>query len=252
MKAIFNYLSLLIISTGLMLGGCTDQYGAYEQTTRKNKLINKEVQRMLDMYRNGLTPQSNVNVSKTKQENTSVPQTKQEKKSTSPLVEIQSDWMEDFLQTMLDRNEIQIETINDLNIPVESKFEIKGEYGCIASWPYNIIIHQIGENIKITCITNQDRKESRQDFDKFKIFWLIYSSIDINSLNEFYGKGATTADFGGILSINVTTKDEKFSKEIGIVAGTLEDKDIAKLIKGMTWLVHGDGLVFCCFKQLWD
>ncbi|MBN2183658.1 MAG: hypothetical protein JW715_17245 [Sedimentisphaerales bacterium] len=252
MKAIFNYLLLLIISTGFITGGCTDQYGAYEQTTRKNKLVEDEVQRLLDMYRNGSIPQSNVNISKTRQENTSVPETKQENKSTSPLVEIQSDWMDDFLQTLLDKNEIKIKTINDLNIPIESRFEIKGHYGCIAPYPYNIIIHQRGQNVIITSIINRDRKKYHQDFDKFLIFWLIYSSIDINSLQESYGEMETTADFRGKLSINVTTQEGQQSKDVGILAGRLEDGDLAKLIKGMTWLVHGDGLVSCFFKQLWD
>lgn len=205
-------------------------------------LVSNEVQRILDSYRNDSIPQFNDNVPKRKQENT----------STSPMVEIQSDWMEDFLQTLLDRNEIQIETINDINIPIESRFEIKGYHGCIVAYPYNIIIHQKGENVTITSITNRDRKKYQQDFDKFLIFWLIYSSIDINSLKESYGKMATTADFEGKLSINITTKKEQLSKDIGIVAGTLEDKDIAKLIKGMTWLVHGDNLVFSHFKQLWE
>lgn len=248
MKAIFKYLLVPLISTGFMLGGCTEQYGAYEQTTRQNKLVDDEVQHTLDMYRNGMTPQSNVNV----------PKIEQEKKSTSPLVEIQSNWMEDFLQTLLDRNEIQINTINDLNIPIESRFEIKGYYGCLVAFPYNIIIHQKGEDVIVTSITKQGKKEYRQDFNKFLIFWLICSPIDINSLKISYGGGdivaISTADFRGNLSINVTTRHGELNKDLRIRAGasTLEGEDIAKLIKGMTWLVHGDSLVFSYFKGLWD
>ena len=258
MKAISYYFVSLIIFTGFILVGCADQYGAYKQTTKNDMLVSNEVQRNLDIYRNGMTPQSNVNVSKTKQENKSVPQTKQEKKSITPMVEIKSGWMEDFLQTLLDRNEIQIETINDLDIPIESRFEIKGHYGCLVAFPYNIIIHQKGEDVIVTNITKQGKKEYRQDFNKFLIFWLICSPIDINSLKISYEGGnivaISTADFRGKLSISVTTRQGELSKDLRIRAGanTFEGEDITKLIKAMTWLVHGDNLVFSHFKELWE
>ena len=63
---------------------------------------------------------------------------------------------------------------------------------------------------------------------------------------------ATTADFEGVLSINVITKNEEFSKDIKIIAGTLEDDEVSNIIKTMIWLFHQECPVPFFFKQLWD
>jgi hypothetical protein len=225
-----------------MLGSCTDQYGTYEQT-RNDRFVSNEVQRLLDSYRKGSIPQFNNNVPKEKQEN----------KSNTPKEEIQSDTMEDSLQLLLKAIETYITSNSDLNIPIESKFEIRGIYGCIAPYPYNFTIHQKGKDVIIKNRTDyQHRIEYRSDFSRFVIFWFIYSSIDINSLKDSYGKMASTADFRGVISINVITKDEEFSRDIKIIAGTLEDNEVSKIIRSMVWLFHPERTIPFFFEELWE
>jgi hypothetical protein len=124
---------------------------------------------------------------------------------------------------------------NCLNGATETKFEIKGGYGCIAFIPYNLSIHQKGENITYTF----NDKEGLIDKTKFDRFREVYSSIGLCNLHSSYGTMQSTADFRGDLTIEITNDKGSWTRKIDFT-GRIEDGNFKLLIESMMNLVDKD------------
>jgi hypothetical protein len=118
----------------------------------------------------------------------------------------------------------------------ETKFEIRGGYGCIAFIPYNLTIHQKGQSVTYTF----NGKERVMDYEQFRRFWKVCSSIDLCRLGSSYGMMETTADFRGDLTIEVTNGKEIWSRKIQFIKGEIGDKRFKELIDTMMKLVDKD------------
>ena len=132
--------------------------------------------------------------------------------------------------------------ISTVELPIESKIQIKGIYGCVEALPYEITIHQKGN---VVIITHEDkykygRKEFSLNIKRFKVFWKIFSLFDIMSFNESYGTMGSTADFRGDLTIDIVTADGSLSKKIHIPGTTIENEEFLNLLYVIIWLVDED------------
>jgi hypothetical protein len=132
--------------------------------------------------------------------------------------------------------------ISTVELPIESKIQIKGIYGCEEALPYEITIHQKGN---VVIITHEDKyKYGRKEFSlhikRFKVFWKIFSLFDIMSFNESYGRMGSTADFRGDLTIDIVTADGSLNKKIHIPGTTIENEEFLNLLYVIIWLVDED------------
>ena len=140
--------------------------------------------------------------------------------------------------------------LKSTNIPEESKFEITGIHGCESAIPYNLTIHQKGNEVIIRDLINyNDSREYSVDFKKFESFWKICSSMDINSLSKSYGSFKSTGDFRGSLLIDLLTDKGRVKKKIEIIAGTIRDEQFLDFIDGMLSLVDTDEQILWCLKR---
>ena len=118
--------------------------------------------------------------------------------------------------------------------PIESRFMIEGYYGCIAAFPYRLVICQKGPDV--IYIFN-DGEEHVLDYEQFEKFWYFCSLIDLNLLKPSYGSMRTTADFRGHLSIECRTESGRFVRKVMLQVGMIEDAEFIKLINAMMKMV---------------
>ncbi len=127
--------------------------------------------------------------------------------------------------------------VNDIELPIESIFQYKGITGCIAAIPYENTIYQNGDVVVIKKVGSRtDNTIYSLPINKFKVFWLFFSSFDIMSFGESYGEMWSTADFTGDLIIDIVTTEGRLNKKIGIEGSIINDNEFKKLLYTIKWL----------------
>lgn len=163
------------------------------------------------------------------------------------------DWppQEDEESKPIPEAEPEIELNPDI-IPLESMFEIKGEYNDSIPHTYQLTINQNGDVVIITNITDGDEiRKFSLHIKRFKLFWSVISSADIMSLDEFYGIWAESTDgFTGDLTIDIITEDGHLNKSVHFDTDYIRDKEFLKLLYMINWLV-GDDMDVPDFLKPW-
>ena len=127
-----------------------------------------------------------------------------------------------------------VDQISYSDIPIESRFAIEGYYGCIAAFPYSLVICQKGTDV--TYVFN-DSESHLLNYSRFEKFWHLCSLMDLNLLKSTYGSMASTADFRGHLTIECRIGKGRFFKKIEFQMGLIEDSKFAKLINSVMKMV---------------
>ncbi len=144
--------------------------------------------------------------------------------------------------------------LNPEIIPLESIIEIKGDYDCFPPHPYSITINQKGDVVLITNITdNNESREFSLHIKRFKLFWQIFASVDIMSLDQSYGVWIdSTVDYRGYLTIDIQTEEGRISKKIFVFKPhAVKDEEFNKLLYIITWLV-GEDIDIPGFLKPWE
>ncbi len=110
-------------------------------------------------------------------------------------------------------------------LPLESKFEIEGHFGCVISQPYKLTIIQEGSDIRYGSSFSEDKEMGYYpvEYDKFKRLWIACEKANIGSLKKRYGENQSTGDFHGKFTCEIQLEDRIVSKEIFLTYGKIND-----------------------------
>lgn len=113
-------------------------------------------------------------------------------------------------------------TNNTEDLPLESRFEIAGNYGCRILYSYSMFVEQKGNVVKVN--------GSPVDIKIYQELWKACCDINFESLNRSYGVMRSTADFRGTFNVDIKYKDRMLSKKINLTYGYIEDEQFKDLI----------------------
>lgn len=155
---------------------------------------------------------------------------------------MQKDWDEPLPEgdeSQTEAGPMPVVKLNPGKIPLQSLIEIQGDYGGPPARQYGISIVQKGNVVIVANLADSNEvDEFSLDARRFRVFWQIFASVDIMSLNGLYGTMVSDDDFSGFLTIDVQTAEGNLRRNISIAnPASIDDKDFNTLLYMIDWLV---------------
>ncbi|HML76357.1 MAG TPA: hypothetical protein PKB02_17840 [Anaerohalosphaeraceae bacterium] len=133
------------------------------------------------------------------------------------------------------------ETNNTEDLPLESRFEIAGIFGCRCAQPYQIIVEQKGRDVKYkVAFVGTTYEKCDVDFKIYQDLWKACCDINLDTLDRSYGVMCKTGDFRGTFNVDIKYKDRMLSKKIGLEYGYIKEEQFKDLIDKIMEMAPSD------------
>lgn len=158
-------------------------------------------------------------------------------KEDASIVSAEKTTQEKSLQVMNDPNEPN----NTEALPLESRFEIAGIFGCVCAHPYQIIVEQKGRDVKYkVTFVGTTYEKCDVDFKIYQDLWKTCCDINLDALDRSYGVMCKTSDFRGTFNVDIKYKDRMLSKKIGLEYGYIKEEQFKDLIDKIMEMAPSD------------